>query len=171
MVRQPVRAALLFALLTVFSAPARLMGGDDKPDPAAAPQTASDALTKLDKGWKPYDNKPNLGDPRWKVQMEALVNVVRAGPAAAPALEAAAKEGPPWSNPTRAFAAKVLKVVQGPAAVRKAIADYDLAKIDTARVGKPAPDFALRDAGDESYRLSQFRSKKVVVLTFVVADT
>jgi hypothetical protein len=171
MLRQPGRAALLFALLTLFSTPARLIRGDDKPDPAAAPQTARDALAKLDKGWKPYDNKPNLEDPRWKVQMEALVQVIRAGPAAVPVLEAAAKDGSPWSDSTRTFAVKVLKIVQGPAAVRNAIGKYDPGAMDTARVGKLAPDFALPDAGSETYRLSQFRGKKVVLLAFVVADT
>jgi len=97
--------------------------------------------------------------------------VVRAGPAAVPVLEAAAKEGSRWSDSTRAFATKALKVMRDPEAVRKAIAEYDLEKMDTARVGKWAPDFVLPDAGGEAYRLSQFRGKKVVVLTFVVADT
>jgi AhpC/TSA family len=171
MLRQLVRAALVLGLLCLLSASARVNGEEDKPDPAAAEKKAQGALAKLDKGWKPYDNKPNLDDPRWKVEMEALVQVVRAGSAAVPVLQAAAKKGSSWSDSTRAFADKVLKVVEGPAAIRNAIAEYDLAEMDTARVGKPAPDFALPDAGGESYRLSQFRGKKVVVLTFVVADT
>ena len=171
MPRQPVRAALVLGLLSLLSASARVKGEEDKPEPAAAEKTAREALTRLDKGWKPYDNKPNLDDPRWKRLMEALVRVVRAGPPAVPVLEAAAKKGSPWSPSTRAFAAKVLQLVRGPAAVRNAVAGYDLAKMDTARQGKLAPDFVLPDAGGESYRLSRFRGKKVVVLTFVVADT
>jgi hypothetical protein len=171
MLRPFVRAALVLALLPQLLSPAGVGGGEQKPDPAAADKTARDALAKLDKGWRPYDNKPNLDDPRWRVPMEALVQVVRAGAVAVPVLEPAAKEGSPWSDSTRAFAAKVLAVVRGPAAVRKAIADYDLTEMDTARVGKPAPDFTLPDAGGESYRLSRFRGQKVVVLTFVVADT
>ncbi len=171
MLRQPVRAALVLGLLSLLSAFARVHGGEDNPDSATAVKAAREALMKLDKDWKPYDNKPNLDDPRWKALMEALVQVIRAGRAAVPVLEDAAKKGSHWSDSTRDFAAKVLKVVRGPGAVRTAIADYDLAKMDTARVGKPAPDFALPDAGGDTYRLSQFRGNKVVVLTFVVADT
>jgi hypothetical protein len=169
--QQLVRAVLVLGLLNQLRASALVNGQENKPDPAAAAQTAHDALAKLNKGWKPYDNKPNLDDSRWKVLMEALVQVVRSGPPAVHVLEAATKEGAAWSDSTRAFAAKVLKVVQDPTAVLNAIADYDLAKMDTARVGKPAPDFAVPDAGGETYRLSQFRGKKVVVLAFVVADT
>jgi hypothetical protein len=161
---------LVLSLLAMPSGPAKVSGQQDRSEPAAAVKAAREALVKLDKGWKPYENKPNLDDPRWKVQMEALVQVVRAGPAAVPVLEAAAKEGSPWSDSTRAFAAKVLPVVRDPAAP-KAVAGYDLTAMDSARVGKPAPDFTLPDAGGETYRLSQFRGKKVVVLTFVVADT
>src|SRR5262245_50867127 len=167
--RPPFQVAFLLALLNPLSSGALLSGGENERDHAA--KAAHAALAKLDKCWKPYDNKPNLDDQRWKVLMEGLVDVVRAGPAATPVLEAAAKVGSPWSESTRAFAAKVLQIVQGPALVRNAIADYDLAKMDTARVGKPAPDFALTDAGGKSYGLIQFRGKRVVVLTFVVADT
>src|SRR5262249_28751853 len=156
MLQRPVRIALVLALLRLFSAAASVQGGD-KSDPTAGEQAARAALAMLDKGWKPYDNKPNLGDPRWKVQMEALVRVVRAGPAAVPVLEAAAKDGSPWSDATRAFATKVLQIVRGPAAVRNALAEYDPAAMDSARVGQPAPDFALPDAGGETYRLSRFR--------------
>jgi len=170
MSRNLARTALVLTLLPQLISPTWVSGGEQKPNTADAEKTARDALAKLDKGWKPYDNKPNLDDPRWKVQMEALVQVVRAGPAAVPVLEAAAKEGSPWSDSTRAFAAKVLPVVRDPAAA-KAVAGYDLTAMDSARVGKPAPDFTLPDAGGETYRLSQFRGKKVVVLTFVVADT
>ncbi len=166
MLRQRVQAALVLGLLGTCT---RVQGEGDKPDPAAV-KAVREALTKLDRGWKPYDNKPNLDDSRWKVQMEALVQVVKAGPAAVPVLETAAKEGSPWSGSTRAFAVKVLAIVRGPTAVRKAVADYDLAAMDTARVVKPAPDFALPDAGGETYRLSQFRGK-TVVLTFIAADT
>jgi hypothetical protein len=171
MLRQPVRAALVLGLLSLLSASARVRGGEDNPDSTTAVKAVHEALMKLDKGWKPYDNRPNLDDPRWKVLMEALVQVVRAGLGAVPVLEAAAKKGSPWSDSTRAFAAKVLQLAQGPAALRNAIAEYDLPKMDIARVGKPAPDFALPDAGGELCRLSQFRGKKVVVLAFVVADT
>jgi hypothetical protein len=171
MLRQPIRATLVIGLLSLLSASGRIGGGEDRPDAATAAKAAREALAKLDEGWKPYDNKSNLDDLRWRVQVEALVQVARAGPVAVPVLEAAAKEGSPWSDSTRAFAAKLLKVVQGPAAVQHAIAEFDLAKMDTARVGKRAPDFTLPDAGGETYRLGQFRGKRAVVLTFIVVDT
>jgi len=171
MLQRPVRIALVLALLRLFSAPTSAQDGGSNPGPTGGEQAAREALASLDKGWTPYDNKPNLGDPRWKVSMAALVRVVRAGPDAAPVLEAAAKADSPWSDSTRVFAAKALKLVRGPAAMRDALAGYDAAAMDTARVGKPAPEFALPDAGGETYRLRGFRGKKVVVLTFVVADT
>src|SRR5262249_799877 len=118
MLQGSARIALVLALLSLLDAAASAQGGGAKPDPTAREQAARDALAKRDKGWKPYDNKPNLGDPRWKVQMEALVRVVRAGPAAVPVLEAAAKGGSPWSDATRTFAAKVLKILRGPEALR-----------------------------------------------------
>jgi len=63
-----------------------------------------------------------------------------------------------------------------PAALRKALQDYDPARIDTARVGQPAPDFSLADYSGKNYRLSQLREgkgvggPKAVVLMFLVVD-
>lgn len=57
-----------------------------------------------------------------------------------------------------------------PADFRKALADYDLAHMDTARVGEVAPDFTLADFTGKTYRLSQFRGKKTVVLRFILFD-
>jgi hypothetical protein len=54
-----------------------------------------------------------------------------------------------------------------PAALRKALAGYDLAKMDTARLGQVAPDFALSDVLGQAYRLGQFRGTKPVVLLFL----
>jgi HEAT repeat protein len=52
------------------------------------------------------------------------------------------------------------------AVVRKALSEYDLSKIDTARLDERAPDFSLTDAFGKTYRLGDFRGKKSVVLKF-----
>jgi hypothetical protein len=57
-----------------------------------------------------------------------------------------------------------------PAVTRKLI-DFDVGQIDSARVGQPAPDFALVAATGETVRLKQFRGKKAVVLVFIYGDT
>jgi hypothetical protein len=61
-------------------------------------------------------------------------------------------------------------VLRGPAAIRKAATDFDLAKLDSARLGQAAPDFSLSDLSGKTYRLEQFRGKKAVVLTFLLDD-
>jgi hypothetical protein len=171
MTRQPVRTALVFALLPLLFAPAVTKAGEAKPDPAAVEKAARDALTKFDKGWKDYTNEPNYGDPRWKLKVETLVRLAKAGPAAVPFLEAAAKDGSPWAPHGRTLAADAREILRGPAAVRDRLAGYDLAQMDTAQVGKAAPDFTLADAKGDAYRLGQFRGKKAVVLTFLIQDT
>jgi len=39
------------------------------------------------------------------------------------------------------------------------------------QIGKPAPDFALRDAGGREVKLADFRGKKVVVFFYPKDDT
>jgi HEAT repeat protein len=56
------------------------------------------------------------------------------------------------------------------AELRKALADYDLSDMDSARIGELAPDFTLTDFTGKTYRLSQFRGKKAVVLRFILYD-
>jgi hypothetical protein len=131
---------------------------------------ARDALVRFNKEWKEYTNEPNLSDPRWKLKMEVRVRLARAGPAALPLLEEVAKKDSKWSASTRELAEESLGLLRK-AELRKALADYDLAQMDSARVGRSAPDFALKDAAGQTYRLSQFRDKKIVVLAFVLADT
>jgi HEAT repeat protein len=58
----------------------------------------------------------------------------------------------------------------GPDTVRNAWAGYDLAKLDTARVGEPAPEFTLAAHSGKTYRLSDFRGKKEVVLRYFKFD-
>jgi HEAT repeat protein len=63
-----------------------------------------------------------------------------------------------------------------PAAIRKALQDYDPDRIDTARMGKLAPDFSLADLSGKTQRLSQIREGKgradarPIVLVFLMID-
>jgi len=58
-----------------------------------------------------------------------------------------------------------------PTEIQKTLLDYNLKSLNTAQVGKPAPDFTLSDPLGKSYRLSQFRGRKAVVLAFIYGDT
>lgn len=176
---QPIKRTLLaFALAFPVAVPS-LAGGQregteskkqEKDDPAVAEREARDALVKFDKGWKEYTNEPNLGDARWKLKMEVRVRLAQAGPAAWPLVEEAAREGSKWSASTRQFAEESLGLLRK-SELQKSLADYDLAQLDNARVGKLAPEFALQDANGKTHRLSQFRDQKIVVLTFLLMDT
>lgn len=48
---------------------------------------------------------------------------------------------------------------------------WDSRQIDTAAVGRPAPDFTLSSVDGEAVRLSNFRGKRAVVLVFIYGDT
>jgi len=56
-------------------------------------------------------------------------------------------------------------------AVIRTLVEWDPAKISSAEVGKPAPDFELETVSGKKVRLSQFRGKQAVVLIFVYGDT
>jgi peroxiredoxin len=56
-------------------------------------------------------------------------------------------------------------------ATRDLLAHYDLAQMDTARIGGTAPDFELTDLNGTPCRLADFRGKKSVVLVFVYGVT
>jgi HEAT repeat protein len=71
---------------------------------------------------------------------------------------------------TMMAAALARKERPNPAPLRKLLADYDLRKLDSARLGEIAPDFTLTDFTGKRYRLSQFRGKKTVVLRFILFD-
>jgi hypothetical protein len=170
MSQQPVRSALVLALLLLFGAATWMFAGQKKPDPAPGEETARDALVKFDKEWKDYTNEANFGDTRWKLRMQTRVHLAKAGAAAVPVLEEAAKDGSAWKSHTRRLASEMLAKLRGPKSALDALASYDLGQMDSAKEGKLAPDFALSDASGQSYRLSQFRGTKTVVLTFILQD-
>ena len=156
-------------LLVLLSAGTPVSAQDMKPD-RGLEMSVRDALVEFDKNWRDYTNEPNFGDPRWKLKMETLVKLAKAGRAAVPLLKQAAEENSTWAPHTRELAAYVLEVSRDAPAVRDAWANYDLSGIDSAKEGKPAPDFMLTDALGQSYRLSDRRGKKTVVVTFVIQD-
>ena len=45
-------------------------------------------------------------------------------------------------------------------------ADLSPTDLNRIKVGQPAPDFSLEDAGGKAIALSEFRDKKTVVLVF-----
>ncbi len=49
--------------------------------------------------------------------------------------------------------------------------NWDADRIDSAQLGKAAPDFRLPSLTGETVRLSDFRGKKPVVLVFIYGDT
>jgi hypothetical protein len=189
---------------------------------AAVEKMARDALARFVKG-----------DPGWKVRMETLVKLTRAGRATAPVLVESLKDGSPSAREFAAQALVYLADVKArpalqkalndpisgvriyaiqalsmlgplprtelhewilandpnehsvrslmatalerddqprPGALRKVLADYDLRNLESARIGKLAPDFTLTDSKGKTYRLSQFRGKQMVVLRFPLFD-
>jgi hypothetical protein len=172
------------------------------------------------------------GDPGWKVRMEALALLVRAGPATVPVLVEALDKGSPsarefaahalglFADPStrsaleraladskagvRIYAILALSMIgplprnerfeqilredptvfgaqpmmaaalgrddrPNPEGLRKALAEYDLRGMDSARVGEIAPDFTLASFTGKTTRLSQFRGR-AVVLRFILFD-
>jgi hypothetical protein len=104
-----------------------------------------------------------------------------ADPSARAALEAAAKDkneivrlfaGPALArldrleaNPETSFA-RAWNAKPDTDPVRRALREYDLSRMDSAQLGKPAPDFALADTNGKNWRLSELKGKKTVVLVF-----
>lgn len=225
------RALLTLTLALLLAAPLLANDQPKKTDETEEPSPATaetDSTAAVEKMARDALAKFDQGDPGWKVRMEALVGLVKVGPATVPVLVEALKNGSP--SP-REFAAQVLVVFAGPAArlallqalddpeasvhiyvvkalnmlgrleltnpqrerlkagapywmreyidfvserddtpnpgaMRKALRDYDLAKMDSAGLGQVAPEFALSDGSGAVHRLSQFRGKKVVILEF-----
>ena len=143
------RTVLAFLLIGLLAIPSLADEKDSKGKAkASAPhereeQAARDALVRFNKEWKGYTNEPNHGDPRWKLKMETLVRLARAGPAAVALLEEAAKKDSKWSSATRELAEGNLGLLRK-RELQRALADYDLTQMDSARVGKLAPDSLSR---------------------------
>lgn len=55
--------------------------------------------------------------------------------------------------------------------VVKTLKQWDPRTINTAKLGKPAPDFELKTVSGKTIKLSQYRGKKPVVLVFIYGDT
>ena len=55
--------------------------------------------------------------------------------------------------------------------VIQALKEWDPSTINSAQIGKPAPDFELKALNGETVKLSQFRGKSPVVLVFIYGDT
>jgi HEAT repeat protein len=224
MPREPLRTCLAVAL-ALLCCTALSAADTETPrtkDRAAAEKEARQIVARFDKG-----------DPGWKVRLEALVRLARAGPAVVPVLVEALHKGSPstrelaaqalvlFAEPStrpalqralndpktgvRLYAIQALSMFgklprterhkqilandpsfwgvrplmaaalerddrPNPAHLRKLLAEYDLAKLGSARLGELAPDFTLTDFSGKAYRLSQFRGKKAVVLRFILFD-
>src|SRR5262245_42249526 len=94
-------AVLSLTLVLLLAVP--LAAADKAGSSVAAQKTARDALAKLAEVWKKpsYENGAGLSevdDPVWKVRMESLVVLAKAGPDAIPVLVDALKNGPPASR-------------------------------------------------------------------------
>ena len=88
-----LRCILLLAVICLFT----VAGASAEISPGAEARTIAQDLAKFDKG-----------NPSWKVRMDALVKVVKAGPEAVPLLVKTLQEGSP---PKREFAAQALAVL------------------------------------------------------------
>jgi len=108
-----------------------------------------------------------LDDPDPRVHIYALkaLNMLGRVELTASQRERLKKKAPYWMREYIELVAE-RKESPNPAALRKAVLNYDLAGMDSARVGRLAPEVALRDGSGTVHRLSQFRGKKTVILEF-----
>ena len=198
-------------------------------DSVAAQQAARDVLAKFEKAAK----AGQAGTPTWKIRMECLVALAKAGPEAVPVLFDALETS---SADSRALAGEALSFLAvekdrpvleqavldkerdvrlfairslgrlgrlkekpkyrqiadkdpsagvrfemtfalardykpDPGAIRKALSSYNLTRMDNAHLDKAAPDFALADTTGKTWRLSDIRGRKSVVLVFLISTT
>jgi HEAT repeat protein len=112
-----------------------------------------------------------LADPQTGVRLYAIQALSMLGPLPRTKEHERILTGDPSVFGVRPMMAAALERADRPnqAAMRKALAEYNLRSLDSARVGQTAPDFSLTDYNGKSYRLSQFRGK-TVVLRFILFD-
>jgi HEAT repeat protein len=113
-----------------------------------------------------------LADPKPGVRVYAIQALSMLGPLPRTRKNERILRSDPSTDGVQPMMAAALERADRPnqAELRKALADYDLGSMDSARVGELAPDFTLTDFTGKPYRLSQFRGKKAVVLRFILYD-
>jgi HEAT repeat protein len=113
-----------------------------------------------------------LADPKSGVRIYAIQALSMLGPLAPtePHMQILKNDPSKWGVRPLTAAALERADLPNQNELRKELADYDLRNLDSARIGRTAPDFTLTDFTGKSYRLSQFRGKKTVVLRFILFD-
>jgi hypothetical protein len=113
-----------------------------------------------------------LADPEWGVRIYAIQALSMLGRLAPTERNRRILRRDPnkWGVRPMMAAALARDDKPDPAGLRRALAGYDLGKMDSARLGETAPDFTLTDCAGKTYRLSQFRGKRTVILRFLLFD-
>jgi HEAT repeat protein len=113
-----------------------------------------------------------LADPKSGVRLYAIQALSMLGPLPRTKENERILRDDPSDDCVQPMMAAALERADRPnqAELRKALADYNLGNMDSARIGELAPDFTLTDFTGKPYRLSQFRGNKAVVLRFILHD-
>ena len=148
-----------------------LIEGLNEKSPEAREFAAQALVLMADSAAKPALEQA-LTDPKPGVRLYAIQALSMFGPLPRTKENERILRNDPSDDGVRPMMAAALERVDRPnqAELRNALADYDLSKMDSARVGELAPDFTLTDFTGKEYRLSQFRGKKTVVLRFILYD-
>jgi hypothetical protein len=134
-----------------------------------------------DDGWGPPPHMRAADDDGWHARMRALQGLVTAGRPAVKPLLRVLEHGAPHQRMLKSETNRDVKMHIAYALDRKGsridaqvvddLRNWDTDRIDSAQVGKVAPDFELPSLTGETIRLSDFRGKKPVVLVFIYGDT
>lgn len=113
-----------------------------------------------------------VGDATAGVRIHAILALSMFGPLPATERNQQLTASDPSHFGVRPIMAAALALKEAPhaAALRKTLADYDLALMGRARFGEPAPDFMLMDYEGKPHRLSDYRGRQVIVLRFLLYD-